>query len=38
VTKGGNLNKVYGWYEEALKHCPENVIKIFVGNKTDLLD
>jgi GTPase SAR1 family protein len=38
VTQDGESNNVCSWYEEAMKHCPENAIKILVGNKTDLLD
>lgn len=38
ITQGWKFNKVSCWYEEAIKHCPETVIKILVGNKIDMLN
>jgi GTPase SAR1 family protein len=38
VTQDGKSNNAFSWYEESAKHCPENAIKIFIGNKIDLYD
>ena len=31
-------NKIPYWLEEAEKHCPEEVTRILVGNKLDLVE
>lgn len=38
VTNAESFNNVMIWLNEITKHGTENVIKLLVGNKSDLLD
>ena len=38
MTKSGKSNNIGHWMDEANHHCPEQTIKMLVGNKMDLLE
>jgi GTPase SAR1 family protein len=38
MTQTAKDNNIDHWLEESNHHCPENTIKILVGNKIDLIE
>ena len=38
VTEENSFSNVNNWLAEIDKHCDQNVIKLLVGNKVDLVE